>query len=166
MRMSEDQVCPSLDCAVHIKVDSSLKIKIYRKPTQTHLYLLVDSHHPLEHKLGVIRTLHNLAQNIPTRGKSREPSKPVATLAGPSSNFQRKQRRISQKREQPCYSRWAGRHLCQPKKFGGLRHHPVYNTVSKNVPSKRGPSQMATNKPHCDRGSFDDPHSWLLRYLI
>ncbi|XP_060756448.1 uncharacterized protein LOC132867510 [Neoarius graeffei] len=63
-----------LDCDVHIRQDRSLSIEVYRKPTHTDQYLLFDSHHPLEHKLGVIRTLQHRAQNIPTtvEGKEKE----------------------------------------------------------------------------------------------
>lgn len=42
-------------------VGGSLKIEVYRKPTHTDQYLLFDSHHPHEHKLGVIITLHHQA---------------------------------------------------------------------------------------------------------
>ncbi|XP_060756880.1 uncharacterized protein LOC132867932 [Neoarius graeffei] len=63
-----------LDCDVHIRQDRSLSIEVYRKPPHTDQYLLFDSHHPLEHKLGVIRTLQHRAQNIPTtlEGKEKE----------------------------------------------------------------------------------------------
>lgn len=45
-------------------------------------------------------------------------------------------------------------------KGGGLIHHlSPYNTVLKIIPSKRGPSQMATNQPHHVRGSFNDLHN-------
>ena len=43
-----------LDCAVKMEEDRKLSIKVYRKPTHTNQYLRFDSHHPLEHKLGVI----------------------------------------------------------------------------------------------------------------
>eukprot|EP00066_Takifugu_rubripes_P012215 XP_011601481.1 PREDICTED: uncharacterized protein K02A2.6-like [Takifugu rubripes] len=97
-----------LDCAVHIEVDSSLNIKIYRKPTNTDQYLLVDSHHPLEHKLVVIRTLHNWAQNIPTRTEGKEEEQKhikrvLKTCGYPGWSFikfsrkSRENRRISQK---------------------------------------------------------------------
>ncbi len=36
----------------------------YRKPTLTDHYLQFDSHHPLIHKLGVIRTLHYRADTV------------------------------------------------------------------------------------------------------
>jgi hypothetical protein len=63
-----------LDCAVKIKEDRNLSIEIYRKPTHTDQYLLFDSHHPLEHKLGVIKTLQHRAKEVPiiTQGKKKE----------------------------------------------------------------------------------------------
>ena len=55
-----------LDCHVHLKPDRSLNndFTVDRKPTHTDNYLQVDSHHPLIHKLGVIRTLHYRAYTI------------------------------------------------------------------------------------------------------
>ena len=53
-----------LDCQVHIHEDGSLKSTVYRKPTHTDFYLQFDSHHPLIHKLGVIRSLQHRANTI------------------------------------------------------------------------------------------------------
>ena len=55
-----------LDCAVTVQEDGSLNTTVYRKATHTDQYLLFDSHHPLIHKLGVIRTLFHRADNIPS----------------------------------------------------------------------------------------------------
>ena len=55
-----------LDCAVKMEKDRNLSNKVYRKPTDTDDYLYFDSHHLLEHKLGVIKTLHHRAKEIPT----------------------------------------------------------------------------------------------------
>ena len=54
-----------------MKKDRSLHIGVYRKPTHTDQYLLFDSHHPLEHKLGVIRTLQHRADNVPTSSQAQ-----------------------------------------------------------------------------------------------
>lgn len=59
----KDNQLPFLDCDVHIGVDRSLHIGVYRKPTHTDQYLLFDSHHPLEHKLGVIRLYYSLIKH-------------------------------------------------------------------------------------------------------
>ncbi|XP_023255234.1 uncharacterized protein LOC111649770 [Seriola lalandi dorsalis] len=67
----KDNHLPFLDCDVHLAEDRSLHIGVYRKPTHTDQYLLFDSHHPLEHKMGVIRTLQHRADNIPTSTRAQ-----------------------------------------------------------------------------------------------
>ncbi|XP_072014747.1 uncharacterized protein [Amphiura filiformis] len=53
-----------LDTMISRKEDGTLKVTIYRKPTHTDQYLSMDSHHPLQHKLGVIRTLEHRANTL------------------------------------------------------------------------------------------------------
>ena len=55
-----------LDAQVNIKQDRTLSCTVYRKPTHTDQYLQFESHHPLIHKLGVIRTLFHRANTTVT----------------------------------------------------------------------------------------------------
>jgi len=43
-----------------------LKLCIYRKPTHTNQYLNFSSHHPVEHKLSVVRTYLERSQQLVT----------------------------------------------------------------------------------------------------
>ena len=53
-----------LDVAVIWKTDGTLSTDIYRKPTHTGRYLSFTSHHPLNQKLSIARTLYSRANNI------------------------------------------------------------------------------------------------------
>ncbi|XP_072033335.1 uncharacterized protein [Amphiura filiformis] len=58
---------PMLDVMVKREENGSLSFQIYRKPTHTNQYLNFASHHPLQHKLGVVRTLVDRASSIVTK---------------------------------------------------------------------------------------------------
>jgi hypothetical protein len=58
-----DNSLPMLDVNVKRKSDGNLSFSVYRKPTHTDHYLQFTSHQPLEHKLGVIRTLQHRAKH-------------------------------------------------------------------------------------------------------
>ncbi|XP_068723335.1 uncharacterized protein [Montipora capricornis] len=64
-----------LDCPVTINEDGSLSTSVSRKPTHTDQYLQFDSHHPLIHKLGVIRTLEHRANVVISETAEREKEK-------------------------------------------------------------------------------------------
>ena len=61
--IEENNSIAMLDTQIHRDGDK-LSFSVYRKPTHTDQYLQFDSHQPLEHKLGVIRTLTHRANTI------------------------------------------------------------------------------------------------------
>lgn len=50
----------------------SLNTEVYREHTDTDQYLLFDSRHPQEHKLGVFKTPNRLAETVPTKTEGKE----------------------------------------------------------------------------------------------
>ncbi|XP_072033202.1 uncharacterized protein [Amphiura filiformis] len=59
-----DNCIPMLDTMITRNPNGCLSFGVYRKPTHTDQYLDFASHQPLEHKLGVIRTLTHRAKTI------------------------------------------------------------------------------------------------------
>ncbi|XP_071494151.1 uncharacterized protein [Diadema antillarum] len=61
-----------LQVLITVNKDGTLCSSVYRKPTHTDQYLLFDSHHPLIHKLGVVRTLFHRASYLPSSEETKE----------------------------------------------------------------------------------------------
>ena len=53
-----------LDVLITQKPDRTLATIVYRKPTHINRYLDFQSHHPVVHKIAVVRTLNHLAKNL------------------------------------------------------------------------------------------------------
>jgi len=61
----ESEGCLSfLDLLLVRNIEGEVKLKIYRKPTHTDQYLNFNSHHPIEHKLSVVRTLLDRSRTL------------------------------------------------------------------------------------------------------
>ncbi|XP_072039314.1 uncharacterized protein [Amphiura filiformis] len=63
---------PFLDTLIVRKEDGSVKLLVYRKATHTDQYLNFRSHHPIYHKLGVVRTLLDRMDKIVTETEDRQ----------------------------------------------------------------------------------------------
>ena len=68
----KDNQIPFLDTLITCKPDGSVELLIYRKPTQTDQYLNFTSHHPIQHKLGVVITLMDRAERVVTDPDDRK----------------------------------------------------------------------------------------------
>ena len=62
----KDCQLPFLDTLITKKPNGSIKVSVYRKATHTDQYLDFQSHHPLEHKISVVRTLMHRAETTVT----------------------------------------------------------------------------------------------------
>ena len=63
-RENAEGCLPFLDVLLHHNNDGTLFTSVYRKPTHTDKYLNFDSHHPLMHKVAVVRTLVSRANAL------------------------------------------------------------------------------------------------------
>ena len=72
MEMEENGKIPVLDVLIARDQQGQLRFQVHRKPTQTSQYLNFSSHHPLQHKLGVIWTLTDRADTIVTTEEDKQ----------------------------------------------------------------------------------------------
>ena len=64
-----DGKLPMFHPLLHRKPDRSIKVTLFQKPTNTNQYF--ESHHPLQHKLSVIRTVMHGADTCITEEEDR-----------------------------------------------------------------------------------------------
>ena len=70
---------PFLDTLITRREDRSIKLLVYRKALHTDQYLSFQSHHPLQHKLAVIRTLLERSDSIVTEEDRKQEEGHVRT---------------------------------------------------------------------------------------
>jgi len=95
---------PFLDLLLNTTENGGLKLQIYRKPTHTDQYLNFSSHHPIEHKLSVVRTLLERSQCLVTKieDMKQEDShveKALRASVYPKWTFNKVRRQIESKRD-------------------------------------------------------------------
>ena len=61
-----------LDLLLERHLDALISTSVFRKSTHTHSYLDFDSHHPLTHKITVVRTLQYRARMLSSSVKARQ----------------------------------------------------------------------------------------------
>ena len=62
VELESNDCLPFLDVLLHRRPDGSISTSVYRKATHTDKYLDFSSHHPLSHKIAVVRTLCSRAE--------------------------------------------------------------------------------------------------------
>ena len=74
VEVESDGKLPFLNVLLRHNPDGSVSTTVYRKPSHTDRYLDFASHHPLAHKIAVVRTLHSRAETISSSvvGKDEE----------------------------------------------------------------------------------------------
>lgn len=92
-----------MDTLIVRKADGSVKLLIYRKATHTDQYLNFGSHHPIHHKLGVVRTLMDRMNTIVSEDSDRELEeakikKALALCGYPDWSFTKVKRQIENKK--------------------------------------------------------------------
>ncbi len=77
----EDNQLAFLDTNFRVNEDGSLETTVYRKKTHTNQYLHFESHHPLSHKLGVVRTLMDRCDAIVSTTEDQKAEEDIITGA-------------------------------------------------------------------------------------
>ena len=71
VELEKDNMLAMLDVMIHRNQNGTLYFTVYRKPTHTNQYLNFQSHQPLQHKLGVVRTLRDRADRAVTNEEDK-----------------------------------------------------------------------------------------------
>ena len=69
--LEQDGALPMLDTLTTRRPSGIMEFSVYRKPTHTDQYLQFSSNQPLQHKLGVIRTLRHRCESLCTTEEAK-----------------------------------------------------------------------------------------------
>ena len=92
---------PFLDLLLKRTNSGMLKLSVYRKPTHTDQYLNFMSHHPIDHKMSVVRTLLERNQNLVSQREDKKKEDihvqdALRTCGYPEWSFQKARRQMKQ----------------------------------------------------------------------
>ena len=85
--LEENRQLAFLDANTIRQEDGKIHIEVYRKPTHTDQYLNFHSHHSVEHKLSVVRTLFHRCNSIVTTNEAKSAEKKRISTALKNCNF-------------------------------------------------------------------------------
>ena len=100
----ENKRIPFLDTMIIREDDGHIKTQVYRKKTHTDQYLNFNSHHPLHHKMGVIRTLMDRVDTVVSTPEDKADEiqhieEALQTCGYPKWSFTRTKAKIQEKKE-------------------------------------------------------------------
>ena len=132
-----------LDVKVHIKDDGSTKTTVYRKPTHTDQYLNGLSHHPLEHKRSVVRSLLNRASKIVTEDQDKKVEVEHIQKVLKQNNWGKKQLPIA-----IPYVKGLSEKLQRIFRTHGLSvYHKPWNTIKQSLVNPNSPVKLWFDPP-------------------
>jgi len=90
---------PFLDLLLKRTNSGGLKLSVYRKPTHTDQYLNFMSHYPIDHKIGVVRTLLERSQKLVSEPEDKKKEDihvqdALRTCGYPEWSFQKARRQM------------------------------------------------------------------------
>ena len=105
MKKEENSTIPFLDTLIQRNQDSTISVKVYRKPTHTNQYLSFTSYHSTRSKQSVITALFNRPENVITNNTELKQEQQHITKVlqsnGYSKQFTDKARRQWHLKQQP-----------------------------------------------------------------
>ena len=133
-----DGAIPFLDTLITRKPDGSIKLLVYRKKTHTDQYLKFFSHHPLQHKLSVVRTLLDRCFNLVSEEKDRQAEekhiKDALSHCGyPPWSIKRVKNDIMKKKDQECTNKRKKKKSENENKSKGMVVIPYIKGLSEAV---------------------------------